>query len=67
MSPMPSMPPAPGAAGAALFSGRSAAIASVVIESAATEAASCSAVRTTLAGSMMPAATRSLYSTVCAS
>ena len=66
MSPMPPpMPPAP--AGADFFSGRSATIASVVISSAATEAASCNAVRTTLVGSMMPAAIRSLYSPVCAS
>ncbi len=44
-------------AGVWLFfgSGISATIASVVIISPATEAASCSAVRTTLVGSMMPA------------
>jgi hypothetical protein len=41
--------------GAAAFAGRSATIASVVISSEATEAASCRAVRTTLVGSMMPA------------
>jgi flagellar biosynthetic protein FlhB len=57
----------PPAAGGALRSGRSATIASVVISSDATEAASCSAVRTTLVGSMMPAPTRSLYSSFCAS
>ena len=52
---MPPMPPPPGIAGAASFFGGSATMASVVISRPATEAASCSAVRTTLAGSMMPA------------
>ena len=70
MSPMPPIPPMPppgGPPAAAFFSGRSATMASVVISSAATEAAPCSAVRTTLAGSTMPAAIRSLYSLLCAS
>ena len=69
MSPMPPIPPMPPPGGPpadALRSGRSATIASVVISSAATEAAPCSAVRTTLVGSMMPAAIRSLYPPVCA-
>ena len=52
-------------AGASSFGGP-ATIASVVISRPATEAASCSAVRTTLAGSMMPASTMSTYSSVCA-
>ena len=67
MSPMPPMPPPGDPPVGAFFSGRSATIASVVIKSAATEAASCSAVRTTLVGSTMPAWTRSLYSPACAS
>ena len=46
----------PGGIGGAFFSGFSATIASVVTSRPATEAASCSAVRTTLVGSMMPAA-----------
>ena len=41
-------------AGAASFFGSSATVASVVIKSPATDAASCSAARTTLAGTMMP-------------
>ena len=53
--------------GVAPSSVKAAIIASVVISRLATEAASCNAVRTTLVGSMMPAATRSLYSPVCAS
>ena len=48
----------------AFFSGFSAIIASVVTSRPATEAASCSAVRTTFVGSMMPAFTRSLNSPV---
>ena len=40
------------------FFGSSATIASVVIRRPAIEAASCSAVRTTLVGSMMPLVTR---------
>ena len=53
---MPPMPPPPPPIGIAGFSfGTSATIASVVMRSPATEAASCSAVRTTLAGSTMPA------------
>ena len=55
---MPPMPP-PGIAGADSFFGASATIASVVINRPATEAAPCSAARTTLAGSMMPAWIRS--------
>ena len=57
----------PAASAGAFFSGFSATIASVVTSRPATEAASCSAVRTTLVGSMMPAFTRSLNSPVCAS
>ena len=52
------MPPSPAGIGD-FFSGFSAIIASVVISRLATEAASCSAVRTTFAGSMMPFVTRS--------
>ena len=59
---MPPMPPPPGIAGAGLSFGTSATIASVVISRPATEAASCSAVRTTLAGSTMPASSMSTYS-----
>src|SRR5271166_3176266 len=66
MSPMPPMPP-PGGIPGAFFSGFSATIASVVTSRPATDAASCSAVRTTLVGSMMPALTRSLNSPVWAS
>lgn len=54
-----SMPPPAGTGGAASFLGLSAIRASVVISSEATDAASCSAVRTTLAGSITPFATRS--------
>src|SRR5579883_2089093 len=64
---MSPMPPPPGGMGAAFFSGFSAIIASVVMSNPATDDASCSAVRTTLVGSMMPAFTRSLNSPVCAS
>src|SRR6202023_2302532 len=64
--PMPPPPPPPCIGGAASF-GSSATMASVVTKRAATDAASCSAVRTTLAGSMMPLATMSTYSSVCAS
>ena len=49
------MPPPPGIAGAAFFFGASATMASVVIMRPAIEAASCSATRTTFAGSTMPA------------
>jgi hypothetical protein len=65
---MPPMPPiAPGGMpGAPLGSGLSATIASVVINSPAIEAASCNATRTTLVGSIIPAATMSLYSPDCA-
>src|SRR4051794_26537437 len=67
--PMPPMPPPPGPpAGIGLsFFGFSATIASVVIKRPATEAASCSAVRTTLAGSITPRLTRSPYSLAWAS
>src|SRR5262245_51019560 len=62
---MPPMPPPGGMAGPAeAFFGTSATIASVVISSAATEAAFWIAVRTTLVGSMMPFLTRSTYSPV---
>src|SRR5260370_26906317 len=64
---MPPMPPPGGMPGAPLGSGLSPTIASVVINSPATEAASCSATRPTLVGSMIPAATMSLYSPDCAS
>src|SRR5664280_1197258 len=66
MSPMPPPPPPPGIAGAA-FSGLSAMTTSVVRNSAAIDAAFCSAERVTLAGSMMPALTMSTYSPVAAS
>jgi hypothetical protein len=49
----------PGIAAPGFFSGFSATIASVVISSPATDAASCSAVRTTFVGSMIPAFTKS--------
>src|SRR5437660_4218363 len=67
MPPMPPMPPPVGIPGAPLGSGLSATIASVVINSPATEPASCSATRTTLVGSIIPAFTMSLYSPDCAS
>jgi hypothetical protein len=51
--------PAAGLTAAWLFFGFSATMASVVINRLATDAASCRAVRTTLAGSMMPLPTRS--------
>ena len=56
----------PGMAGVDSFFGNSATIASVVIRSEDTEAASCSAVRTTLAGSITPKANMSPYSPVWA-
>src|SRR5262249_34666288 len=63
-----SIPPPPGMGGAGgCFFGTSATMASVVIRRPAIEAASCSAVRTTLVGSMMPFFTRSTYSPVWAS
>src|ERR1700739_582584 len=63
-----SMPPPPGIAGAGLcFFGTSATIASVVISRPATEAAFCSAARTTLVGSMMPFDIIFTYSPVWAS
>src|SRR5215469_1668677 len=52
---MPPIPPPGGIPGWPLGSGRSATMPSVVINNPATEAASCSATRTTLVGSMMPA------------
>src|SRR6478609_5883781 len=63
---MPPMPPegSPPIAGA--FSGLSATTASVVRKSAAIDAAFCSAERTTLVGSGMPAASMSPYSPVAA-
>jgi len=55
----PPMPPMSGIAGiAGLSSGFSAIAASVVIRRPETEAASCRAMRTTLVGSITPAATR---------
>ena len=55
-----SMPPPPGMGGVTGLSfGSSATMASVVIRRPATDAASCSAARTTFAGSTMPASTRS--------
>ena len=56
MSPMPPAAASPEPQ-AYPSSGASATIASVVISRPATDAASCSAVRTTLVGSMMPTAT----------
>src|SRR5664279_4421517 len=64
MSPPPGIPPP---APADAFSGLSATTASVVRNSAAMDAAFCSADRVTLAGSMIPALIRSLYSPVAAS
>ena len=63
MPPISGIPPPPAAP---LGSGLSATIASVVIKSAATDAASSSAVRTTLAGSITPNLNMSPYSSVCA-
>src|ERR1051326_4873579 len=57
---IPPMPPPPGIAGAAFFSGISATIGSVVTRRPATEAAPCSAKLTTLGESMMPAFTISV-------
>ena len=54
------MPP-PGMDGASFFLGASATIASVVIIRPAIDAASCSATRTTFAGSTMPALSMSTY------
>jgi len=53
-------------AGAASFFGHSATVASVVIKSPATDAASCSAARTTLAEAMMPAWNMSTICSDCA-
>ena len=65
MPPMPPMPP-PMSGAPPPFLGASTIAASVVISRPATEAASCRAVRTTLAGSMTPAVTMSTYSSVWA-
>src|SRR6202161_3185090 len=64
---MPPMPPPLGMAGASFFFGVSTTMASVVIMRRATDAASCSATRTTFAGSTMPAFSMSTYCSVCAS
>ena len=64
---MPPMPPPPPCIGEDSFFGCSATMASVVTSRPATDAASCSAVRTTLVGSMMPAATMSTYGSFWAS
>ena len=62
------MPPPGGMAGPpAFFFGTSATMASVVISSAATEAAFWIAMRTTLVGSMMSLETRLPYSPFCES
>ena len=61
------MPPPGGIGIGVSFFGFSATIASVVIRRPAIDEASCSAVRTTLAGSMTPRATRSPYSSAWAS
>src|ERR1700745_1074221 len=53
MPPMPPIPPPGGIPAAPLGSGLSATMPSVVIKSPATEAASCSATRTTLVGSII--------------
>ena len=55
---LPPMPPPGMPAGAGLSSGSSATVASVVMRRPATDAASWSAVRTTLVGSITPADTR---------
>ena len=65
MPPMPPMSGMPPPAGASSF-GLSATIASVVMRSEATEAASSRAVRTTLAGSITPKENMSPYSSVWA-
>src|ERR1700730_11380860 len=63
---MPPMPPPPGGIPPppAFFFGTSATMASVVIRSAATDAAFWIATRTTLVGSMMPVEIRLTYSAV---
>ena len=64
---MPPPPPGIAAAGRSFFSsGISETSASVVSSSDAIDEAFCSAVRTTLAGSMTPAVTRSSYLSVAA-
>src|SRR5215468_11196734 len=65
---IPPMPPPGGIGGGGVcFFGASATMASVVTNRPATDAASCSAARTTLAGSTMPLSTRSTYSSLWAS
>ena len=64
---MPPIPPPPACGMAGFSFGSSATMASVVTSRPATEAASCSAARTTLAGSMMPASIMSTYSSFWAS
>ena len=66
---MPPMPPPGGMPAPApwFFFGTSATMASVVISSAATEAAFWIATRTTLVGSMMPLEIRLTYSPDCES
>src|SRR6201989_2414104 len=68
MPPIPPMPPPapPGIAGLCFF-GNSATMASVVMSKPATDAAPCSAARTTLVGSMIPLEMRLPYSPACAS
>ena len=66
--PQKSIPPPPRSmVGISFFFGSSATMASVVMSRPATEAAFCSAARTTLVGSMMPFLTMSTYSPLCAS
>src|SRR3954462_8423465 len=66
LAPMPPPPGPPAGIGVSFF-GFAATIASVVTSRPATEEASCSAVRTTLAGSITPRPTRSPYSLAWAS
>src|SRR5690554_7490593 len=63
MPPIPPMPPISGIAGASDL-GRSATIASVVIIKPAIDAAACSELRVTLAGSIIPISIMSPYSPV---
>ena len=65
--PIPPMPPPISGMAGASFLGASTMAASVVRISEATEAASISAVRTTLTGSMIPFLTISPYLSFCAS
>mmetsp|Transcript_8130 Transcript_8130/g.16631 ORF Transcript_8130/g.16631 Transcript_8130/m.16631 type:complete len:263 (+) Transcript_8130:277-1065(+) len=66
MPPIPPMPPGGAPPAAPSGSGESATMASAVIMRAAMDDASTMPVRTTLTGSMMPAAIMSTYSPVCA-